>query len=173
MLSLKRLNHEITSTHKNATSNGASIVIANEDTFQYSYLNNLTNGNTYGPFAAKYAGALGNSITVSAIDAGANAAQFAVWNINGIGVSSYFPTLPGTSAQAASVNAANDELHIIVMDTGGLITGTANTVLEVFPYLSKGADAKDSLGNSNYYKNFIYNNSKYIYAICNNFFRSK
>ena len=151
--------------HKNATSNGASIVIANEDTFQYSYLNNLTNGNTYGPFAAKYAGALGNSITVSAIDAGANAAQFAVWNINGIGVSSYFPTLPGTSAQAASVNAANDELHIIVMDTGGLITGTANTVLEVFPYLSKGADAKDSLGNSNYYKNFIYNNSKYIYAI--------
>jgi len=151
--------------HKNASSNGASIVVANEDTFYYSYLNNLTNGNNYGPFVARYAGYLGNSITVSALDAGSNSAQFAAWNINGIGVSSYFPTLPGTSAQAASVGGANDEVHIIVMDTGGLITGIANTVLEVFPYLSKGFDAKDSLGNSNYYKNFIYNNSKYIYAI--------
>jgi hypothetical protein len=151
---------------KNSTSNTSnSILVANEDTFQYSYLGNLTNANTYGPFIARYAGSLGNSITVSAIDAGANAAQFLNWNVNGIGVSSYFPTLPGTSTQAASVNSSNDEIHIIVVDTGGLFTGTVNTVLEVFPYLSKGADAKDQYGNSSYYKNYIFNNSKYVYAI--------
>jgi hypothetical protein len=153
--------------HKNADANttAANIVVANEDQFEYTLLNNLTNANTYGPFMARYAGSLGNSITISAIDAGANATQFASWNINGIGLSSYFPGLPGTSAQATSAGASNDEIHIIVVDTGGLITGTVNTVLEVFPYLSKGADAKDSLGNSNYYKNYIFRNSKYIYAV--------
>ena len=150
---------------KNSTAFNSPITIANEDVFEYTYLNTLTNGNSYGPFVARYPGALGNSITVSTIDAGSNTAQFNSWNINGIGVSSYFPALPSTSAQAASVNGANDEIHIIVMDSGGLITGTANTVLEVFPYLSKGADAKDFLGNSNYYKNYIFRNSKYIYAI--------
>jgi hypothetical protein len=153
--------------HKNADSNTSApnTAVTNEDQFEWSYLNNLTNGNLFGPFMARYAGSLGNSITVSAIDAGANASQFAAWNINGIGVSSYFPSVPATSTQAASVNGANDEIHIIVMDTGGLISGVANTVLEVFPYLSKGSDAKDSLGNSNYYKNYIFKNSKYIYAV--------
>jgi hypothetical protein len=155
--------------HKNADANtsAANIVVTNEDQFEYTLLNNLTNANAYGPFMARYAGSLGNSITISAIDAGANAAQFAAWSITAIpgGLSSYFPGLPGTSAQATSAGASNDEIHIIVVDTGGLITGTVNTVLEVFPYLSKGADAKDSLGNSNYYKNYIFRNSKYIYAV--------
>jgi hypothetical protein len=56
-------------------------------------------------------------------------------------------------------------MHVIVMDTGGLFSGVKNTVLEVFQYLSKGRDSTDSLGNSNYYKNYIFNNSKYIYAV--------
>ena len=51
------------------------------------------------------------------------------------------------------------------MDTGGLFTGVKNTVLEVFQYLSKGFDSKDAYGNSNYYKNYIFNNSKYVYAM--------
>jgi hypothetical protein len=153
--------------HKNADSNTSNpnIAIANEDSFEYTYLNNLTNNNTYGSFVSRYAGSLGNSITVSVIDAGANATQFSTWNINGVGVSSYFSGLPGTSAQAAAYGASNDEIHVVVMDTGGLITGSINTVLEVFPYLSKGSDSKDSLGNSNYYKNYIFKNSKYVYAI--------
>jgi hypothetical protein len=153
--------------NKNADSNTSNpnIAIANEDAFEYTYLNNLTNNNIYGSFVARYAGSLGNSIAVSVIDAGANAAQFSTWNINGVGVSSYFPGLPGTSAQATAYGASNDEIHIVVMDTSGLITGAANTVLEVFPYLSKGSDSKDSLGNSNYYKNYIFKNSKYVYAI--------
>ena len=45
---------------------------------------------------------------------------------------------------------------IIVTDSSGLFTGTKNTVLEVYQYLSKGIDAIDALGNSNYYKNVIH-----------------
>ena len=51
------------------------------------------------------------------------------------------------------------------MDSKGLVTGTKNTVLEVFPYLSKASNGTDPLGNSNYYKNYIFNNSNWIYAV--------
>jgi hypothetical protein len=155
-------------TTNNATSHVSSNVqVTNEDSFEYSYLNNRLNANTAGAFIARYPGILGNSLTVSVCDAGATGVEstFATWNVNNISVSSYFPGIPGTSAQASAAGAANDEVHIIVMDTGGLITGTKNTVLEIFPYLSKASDATDSLGNSNYYKNYIFKNSKYIYAM--------
>jgi hypothetical protein len=146
----------------NATSNVSSTIsIANEATFEQTLLF-TNNANLYGPFIGRYPGALGNSITVSLIDAGAN---FSTWNVNSIGVSTLFNGAPGTSAEATAAGAANDEVHIVVVDTGGLITGQKNTVLEVYQYLSKAFDSTDSLGNSNYYKNVLYNNSKYIYAV--------
>ena len=58
-----------------------------------------------------------------------------------------------------------DDYNFILTGSNGLFTGTKNTVLEVWPYLSKGLNATDSLGNSNYYKQVIMNSSKYIYAI--------
>ena len=156
-------------TSNNATANTVTpgVQIKNEDIFQYSYLNNTTNNNAYGAFIARYPGTLGNSLTVSACDAGATGANstFSTWNVNGVGVSSYFPGIPGTSAQAQAYGASNDEIHIVVVDSGGLFTGTKNTVLEVFPYLSKSRDATDALGNSNHYIDYIFNNSKYIYAM--------
>ena len=139
----------------------ANLQIANEDAFEATYLYS-NNANTAGPFIAKYAGSLGNSLTISIIDA---ASDFATWNVNGVGVSGYFNGAPGVSAQADAAGATDDEVHVIVVDTGGLISGAKNTVLEVFPYLSKGLDAIDPQGNSNYYKNVIYNKSKYVYAI--------
>jgi hypothetical protein len=144
-----------------ANTNASPVQIQNKDIFETSYLFS-NNNNQYGAFASRYPGALGNSLTVSVVDA---ASYSATWNINGIGVSSYFPVAPSTSAQAVAAGAANDQIHIVVMDTGGLFTGTKNTVLETFPFLSKGFDAKDSLGNPNYYKTAIFNNSKYIYAV--------
>jgi len=144
-----------------ANTTGSNIQVTNEDAFQATYLTS-NNNNAYGAFMARYPGALGNSLTISLVD---SASYSATWNIGGVGITGYVNGAPGTSAQATSVGAANDEVHIVVMDTGGLFTGAKNTVLEVFQYLSKGSDAKDSLGNSNYYKNYVFNNSKYIYAI--------
>ena len=158
----------VATTTNNATSNSSSnIQVTNENSFEYSYLNNRLNANVAGAFIARYPGTLGNSLTVSVCDAGASGANstFATWNVNGVGVSSLFPSIPGTSVQAAAVGASNDEIHVVVVDSGGTITGTKNTVLEIFPYLSKATDATDSLGNSNYYKDYIFKNSKYVYAI--------
>ena len=144
-----------------ANTSNAGIQIKNEDIFETSYLFN-NNNNAFGAFVARYPGDLGNSLTVSVVD---SASYSSSWNINSVGVSSYFPTAPSTSAQATALGSANDQIHIVVMDTGGLFTGSKNTVLETFSFLSKGFDAKDSLGNPNYYKTAIFNNSKYIYAI--------
>lgn len=146
----------------NASSNTliSTVQVANGDIFEASYLN-TNNNNALGAFIARYVGAVGNSLTVSVVD---SASYSNTWNINGVGVSSYFPGAPGTSAAGVAAGATNDEMHIIVLDTGGLFTGTKNTVLEVYPYLNKARDSVDSLGNINYYKTALFNNSKYILA---------
>jgi hypothetical protein len=151
----------VNSKNARANTSGTTLQIANEDVFQAAYLTGSA-GSSIGPVIARYAGSLGNSLTVSSIDA---SGTFASWTAGGVSASPYFNGAPGTSAQATAAGAANDEIHIIVIDSGGLFTGVKNQVLEVFPYLSKGSDSTDSLGNSNYYKNVIYNNSKYIYYV--------
>ena len=148
----------------NADSNTTTtnVQVANQEQFEYTLLNNTVNANTYGPFMARYAGALGNSLAISVVDA---ASYSTSWNVNGVGVSSYFGVAPSTSVGVTAAGGSNDQIHVVVVDAGGLFSGSKNTVLEVFPFLSKASDATDSLGNSNYYKNFIFNNSKYIYAV--------
>ena len=74
-----------------------------------------------------------------------------------------FDSAPGTSTNGAALGATNDELHVVVQDFTGAITGTANTVLEKFGYLSKGSDAKADTGGSNYYKNAINDRSNYVW----------
>jgi len=162
----------------NASSNTSNVVqVQNEDKFQYTY---LTAGaaNTYGPFMARYPGALGNSLVVSVIDAGsgfANTSQmntgwtYTIPNASGtsttIAIGGYFSGLPGTSYRANTLGAANDQIHVAVIDAGGLFTGVKGSVLETFSYLSKATDGVDANGQSNYYKQAIFNNSKFIYAV--------
>ena len=150
-----------TSYNADANTTGNNIQVANEDAFQATYLTG-NNNNAYGAFMARYPGALGNSLTVSLVD---SASYSNTWNVAGVTLSQYVNGAPSTSAQASAVGSANDQVHIVVVDTGGLFSGAKNTVLEVFQYLSKGLNATDSLGNSNYYKNYVFNNSKYVYAI--------
>ena len=139
---------------RNASEKG-SISVLNEDVFEVTYLHQ-NNANTYGAYIARYQGALGNTISVSVADS----ASYDAWEFKG-----YFSTAPGTSEQAIAAGASDDELHIIVIDEGGVLTGTQGSILEQFAYVSKGSDALDALGNSNYYKNVLFNQSKYVYAI--------
>ena len=75
-----------------------------------------------------------------------------------------FDSKPTSSAFAAdSKGASNDELHIIVIDTDGKITGEKGTVLEKFAHVSKAEDAKTDDGSPNYYVTKILDSSKYIY----------
>jgi len=72
---------------------------------------------------------------------------------------------PGqTDYVAASGNtAANDELHIVVVDRNGGFTGSPGAVLEVFSGTSRATDAKTFDGQTNYYKNVINTRSNYVW----------
>ena len=151
-----------TSNVLNATSAGQAISIANRDVYEASYLA-VPNSNTYGMFAARYPGKLGNSLKVS-LFAG-NTASPDTWNSSAWMYYDQFNSPPKTSVYTAANGGANDEMHIIVIDEEGKFTGVANTVLEKFAYVSKASDAKTDDGSSNYYVNVINDMSQYIYIM--------
>jgi len=70
---------------------------------------------------------------------------------------------PGTTTDVSNNGGSNDELHIVIVDEDGGISGTAGTILEVFEGLSQASDAKTDSGATNYYVDVIYNQSEYIY----------
>tara|TARA_A100001011_G_scaffold85928_1_gene90073 strand:+ start:1492 stop:3426 length:1935 start_codon:yes stop_codon:yes gene_type:complete len=75
---------------------------------------------------------------------------------------------PGTSAFVSARNGSNDEIHVVVIDEDGVISGEPGRVLEVFSNLSKASDAKTPQGDINYYPEVIYNKSQYIYWMDHN-----
>ena len=70
---------------------------------------------------------------------------------------------PETSLYANSVGGRNDEMHIVVVDIDGVITGTTGAVLERFVGVSKAIDGKTSVGETNYYAEVIKQKSNYIF----------
>jgi len=70
---------------------------------------------------------------------------------------------PGTSTYTEARGGAGDELHVVVVDEDGDISGTPNTILEIFEGLSRATDAKGEQGGSIYYKEALNNSSKYIW----------
>ena len=83
-----------------------------------------------------------------------------------------FDGAPGTSQWATdNARGSGDEMHIVVYDTTGDITGSVATaaggrtagVIEIFGNVSKSSVAKTAQGSSNYYADVIFRESKYIY----------
>ena len=218
-----------TTSTLNATANASGILIKNNDDYT-SNRENATN-TTYGPWAARWAGALGNSLRISvcpstqafsanltvtdnmrsnAVSAGAT-----VININGTATananvvagdlisvdngatyiraasvnataivlstavstvisantpilrkwqySGDFGVAPSTSDYVSNKNGSGDEMHIIVIDEDGRFTGTANTVLEKYAFVSKASDSINNDGSANYYKTVINTQSQYAW----------
>ena len=71
---------------------------------------------------------------------------------------------PTTSEYASDRGGRFDEVHVVVIDGNGTITGNAGTVLEKHLNLSKAKDAEFSVGSSSWWRNYIQNNSNYIFA---------
>lgn len=127
-------------------------LVPNEDFYEM----NLPAGNSaFGIAMAKWAGALGNSLLVSLCP---SSTAFESW-----AYADYFQGAPGTSAYAANFNGANDELHIVVVDNDGGITGVPGTVLEKYAFVSKASDAKNESGSTNYYKTVLNRESAYVW----------
>lgn len=141
---------------KNATAGttepGVGLLIKNIDHYESNYSSGEASA---GAFAARHAGTLGNSITVSLVT---NATAYADWDY-----ADQFDSAPTTSAFTADKGGSDDEMHIIVIDNDGLITGVEGTVLEKFAYVSQASNAKKFDGTSNYFKEVINATSNYIW----------
>lgn len=137
----------------NADSSGTGVLIKNASHFE-TVRPSLTGVS----FAARYPGALGNSLTVSLADSN----TFNAWDA---GYKNIFDSAPGSSESATAIGASNDELHLVVVDTLGLFTGTPGSVLERYSFLSKALDARDANGAPNYYLNVLNRQSQYVWGV--------
>ena len=88
-----------------------------------------------------------------------------------------FATAPGTSAWSTeNGRGSNDELHVVVYDTTGDITGNdvdvagqrAASVIETYSGLSKNSAAKTAQGGTNYYPDVIFTQSQFVYWMDHN-----
>ena len=133
----------------NATASGTGILAKNDDHFS-----------TLSPAAgdwvmARYPGESGGGVNVEYATDPTSFNGSTDWK-------SWVEGPPGTSAGAAAVGGSNDEIHVVVRDEAGTISGTIGAVLETFSYLSQASDVKSSDGTSLYYKDRINAISKYI-----------
>ena len=71
---------------------------------------------------------------------------------------------PGTSDYAAARNSRFDEVHVLVYDDKGHVTGNAGTILEKHVALSKAKDAEYSLGSPAYWRSYLYTNSDNLFG---------
>ncbi len=147
----------VSSGHLNATADGSGQLVKNDEDYENNYSGgSLSKGN----WVAKYPGVLGNSLKVSMVTAGVSTSNYNAWAFKG-----EFDEQPGTSdfAKDLGKTSAADELHIAVVDEDGAISGTPNTVLEKFAFVSQASDVKNADGTSNFYKEVINSQSEWIY----------
>jgi len=139
-------------------------LILNSDDFDQredGLMAQLDSGGTLGyGFAAKYPGAIGNSITVSYCPADSSEGAFNAWAYKGS-----FDKSPLTTQFAANLAGQCDEVHVVVVDELGLITGSRGTVLETYPNLSVASNAKGDDGQSIYVKDVLNSRSSYVYML--------
>ena len=71
---------------------------------------------------------------------------------------------PGTSDFAAARDSRFDEVHVVVIDDTGAVSGNAGTILEKHLSLSKAKDAEYSLGSPSYWRKYLATNSANIFG---------
>ena len=71
---------------------------------------------------------------------------------------------PGTSEYASKHSSRNDEMHVVVVDDDGSITGIDSNIIETHIGLSKASDGKISPSENIYYRDYIALKSDYLYA---------
>ena len=71
---------------------------------------------------------------------------------------------PTTTEYARNRNCRFDEVHIVIFDDTGEVTGNAGTILEKNIGISKGKDAEFSVGTPSYWRKFLANTSRYLFG---------
>ena len=123
----------------NASSAGGTFLVKNSDNYLSQTLSTSN-------FVARYPGALGNSLEVCVFTSG-----------------NYTSNANSTAKGAVRAAPTAGEIHIVVLDEDGDITGTAGTVLEVFSDLTVTAGGKRDDGTSRYYVDVLETQSAWVW----------
>ena len=70
---------------------------------------------------------------------------------------------PGTSKYVSDQGGHRDEMHVLIIDVDGKITGTPGQLLERYVNVSKASDAKTTTGEVNYYPTVLLQKSQYVF----------
>ena len=81
-----------------------------------------------------------------------------------------FDGAPGTSPWATDKGISNDEMHVVVFDAGGNVTGfdadlagqRGNAAMETYPFVSQASGAKTAQGGTNFYANVVNTGSSFV-----------
>lgn len=140
-------------TALNSSVDGSGRLVKNKQ--QYQVLLAAEQGSSTDLFVARCPGVLGDSIRISMADSN----TFEEWAYK----DEFDYIKPGTSDYAAKLSAANDEVHIVVIDAKGKFTGVPGTILEKYAFLSKALDSKGVDNEPNFYGNVINLVSQYVW----------
>jgi len=144
----------VASDARNASVGATELLLKNES----EYLAASLNVSDHGEWVARCPGVLGNALSVDIVTQSISSSDFNAWQH-----AAQFDGIPGTSQKALDLGlTTNDEMHVVVYDRTGAITGTPNTVLETYQFLSQASDAKNPEGSSIFYKDVINAQSEYI-----------
>jgi len=170
-------------TVDNIDASGYALTVG--DLLSFSSVDAVSDASTF----AYISGDEGNEYQVTAVNTGNNIATIRLaGDPNGSGLKAAIPLNsyvrrrwafynlfegpPGTSQwNTDNGRGTNDELHMVVYDTTGDITGfdydvagqATNSVIERYAKLSKCPVAKTAQGGSNYYVDVIFRQSSYLY----------
>lgn len=142
----------------NSTISGTPVQVMNEQHFDQQNINEM--------FLAKWPGEIGNSLSVKTFSRGSNISDAEhLQNWEDWDYRDRFDDAPGTSVWANNHAGpvTNDEIHIAVVDSDGSLTGTKDTVLETFAYVSVARGAKTADGGNNYIRTVLNEGSSYVW----------
>ena len=71
---------------------------------------------------------------------------------------------PGTSSYATERGSRFDEVHVVVIDGEGKLTGNSGSILEKHINLSKAEDAEFSAGSPSYWRSYLKTNSQFVFG---------
>lgn len=131
-------------------SNNDVLILANSTTKVVRTVNNV---NSSVITFTTGVGVVGNAVTVQSASSFTREWRYA----------RLFDGAPNTSPYVSARGGANDEMHVVVVDTVGTLSGVQNAVLEKYGFVSKASDAKAENGAANYYRDVINRTSPYIW----------
>jgi hypothetical protein len=136
-----------------------------------SQLRSFRAGSTGGSLVVNLVTSAGVATTSSTIDTGANPIRD-WYNEQTLALSNtsiYWASIapkPGTSQYAVNRNGRSDEIHVVIVDDTGTVTGIQGNLLEKHLGLSKATDAVSAVNAPQkiWWKDYLSLYSKYVYA---------